>query len=82
MAKDPFYLQIWCDTWLNDANWLRLKRSLWAQKKRTRDRKKAALKNEFQINRRAWTVLRKTAKENKISVSKLILQKFLQDDID
>ena len=82
MAKESFVLQSWCDTWLSDAHWLRLKRAVWAQKKRTKDRDKVVLKNDFQLNKRAKAILRKEAKKNKISLSELILRTFPQEDID
>ena len=76
MAKEPFDLQNWCDTWLSDKHWLRLKRAVWATKKRNRDKEVYEIKKQNRMSKKAWSVLSHEATRQNISMSDLVLKTF------
>lgn len=75
-SKDPYDLQQWCEKWLNERNWMRLKRSIWATQKRIRDKAKNDKKTAYKMSENAWHVLFSEAEKQNITVTDLVLNTF------
>lgn len=75
-SKDPHDLQQWCEKWLNERNWMRLKRSIWATQKRIRDKAKNDKKPVYKMSKNAWHVLFSEAEKQNITVTDLVLNTF------
>ena len=75
-SKDPSDIQQWCEKWLTDRHWLRLKRSIWATQKRIRDKKFNEKQPTYAMSKKAWVVLFSEAEKKNTTVTDLVLETF------
>ncbi len=73
---DAIKLNRWCETWLNSEQWVKLKASLRAARKRLNDYiDENGPPVTITISRDAWKILSALSKRNKLTLSEFIIKR-------
>jgi len=73
---DAIKLNRWCETWLNSEQWVKLKASLRAARKRLNDYiNDNGPPVTITISRDAWKILSALSKRNKLTLSEFIIKR-------
>lgn len=65
-------LQQWCDEYLDEEQFKKLKQVIWAKRKRTKDAMKSLKPKQITISRKAWKHLSDLSKKDGMSYSELL----------